>query len=532
MKDMKRFAAILLAAVLSCGSVATASAAVETNAAPWAVPVMEYAYTAGLLTTAELQEARSPMSRQNFCGLVIRFLETATGREWNATAASPFSDCQDADVVAAYEAGIIGGVEEGVFAPERTLTREQMAIITARMLRVCGVDLTETARENPFTDTAALYASSNQYIDQLYGAGIISGYDNGTFGPFRELTVQEAVASFVQAYRYLQEHGAAEQETEQETKPQTEQETETQTEQETETQTEQQTEQETETQTEQETEQETQTEQQTEATAAETVSIAGKTVSLGMTAAELQAVWGAPDRVDETVYSVERYIYLNDYETYFFATMQDGCVVEIFVPGTYFSYLGMDGTGDTSDISTLDYISAAEHSAVIRHDAAEARLPLDYEGNIVGLLLQTTTFLTEKDPMSVLHRSVQEDLEAELADIIQVRRKADGEALLEIDPKISAVARAHSADMVTEHYFDYNSPDGTTPFGRLMEENISFLTASEVIARKRGDVVNIYQEWVRTAAKYTGLTDGTMQRMGVGVDTRTKELYVTVDLCG
>ena len=100
------------------------------------------------------------------------------------------------------------------------------------------------------------------------------------------------------------------------------------------------------------------------------------------------------------------------------------------------------------------------------------------------------------------------------------------------DKKLFDVARAHSEDMVHEKYFDYNSLDGTTPFGRIMERNKTFFTASEIIARQRGDIVNVYQEWMRTPARVSALTDRTMQEVGVGIASRSKVLYVTVDLCG
>ena len=262
------------------------------------------------------------------------------------------------------------------------------------------------------------------------------------------------------------------------------------------------------------------------------VFIGGKQIALGMTEEELKAVWGKPDRMDETLYRLDRYIYLNQYEDYFFATMENGRIVEIFIPGTNFVYLGTEGKGTSADIKDLDYISAVEHSGIIKSDTVEARIPLNYEGEISGLLLQTADFSLNKNPMSVLHLSLQEDLEAELVDIIQVKRKAAGLELVTTDGKLTSVARAHSEDMVKNSYFDYNSPDGTTPFARIMKEGKSFLTASEVIAKQRGDVVNIYQEWIRTSAKIGGLTDGTMQEIGVGVAGKSKELYVTVDLCG
>ena len=56
-------------------------------------------------------------------------------------------------MTAAYELGIIGGTDPGIFEPNSTLTREQMAIMVARVMKTCGVDLTEKAKKNPFNDT-------------------------------------------------------------------------------------------------------------------------------------------------------------------------------------------------------------------------------------------------------------------------------------------------------------------------------------------------------------------------------------------
>lgn len=503
---MRRLAAILLAGIISLSAAFPAFAAVETNADVWAVSSMEYAYAHGLITEEELQKATSPMSRQEFCGVIMHFLQAVTGIERKATQASPFSDCDDPMVIAAYETGIIGGVEPGRFAPQRTLTREQMAIMIARTLKVCSLDLNEGAKKHPFTDTKTLYASSNDYIDQLYGVGIVSGYDNGTFGPFREMTVQEAVISFVRAYRYIMTgdaegmHPLPGEELAKPVEP---------------------------------------AEPVEEITPAvidtakmDTVYLMEKEISLNMTAAELIAAWGEPDRIDESVYGLDRYIYLNAYKNYFFATMEKGKVIEIFVPGTDFDYLGMNSEGNMADIKGLSFVSAVEHSGVVQGDMTEARLPLDYEGNIRGLLLQTKEFAQKKNPESTLQYTTKEAVEAQLLDLIQVSRVAEGLEPLIWDKKLWDVARTHSEDMASERYFDYNSLDGTTPFGRIMERGKVFFTASETIARQRGDVVNIYQEWMRNASKLNALTDSTMQEAGVGVASQSKVLYVTVDLCG
>ena len=274
MKRMKRFAAILLTGIMSISAALPAFAAVQTNASQWAVSSMEYAYEQGIATEKELQKATAPMSRKEFCSVAMAFMEAVTGEHREAAKESPFQDCDDPAVIAAYEAGIIGGTAPGIFEPDSTLTREQMAIIIGRTLKVCGKDLTEAAKENPFKDTKVLFEASNRYIDQLYGAEIVNGNSNGTFAPFNEMTVQEAVVSFVRAYRYvttgLAYDPAGGNQTEIPEPP----------------------------------------EMQSEA---DTVKIGGKSVCLHWTEQELTEIWGQPNRVDTSVYGLDRYVYINDY---------------------------------------------------------------------------------------------------------------------------------------------------------------------------------------------------------------------------
>lgn len=501
---MKRWMAVLLVLMMSFLAIPSAFAAVATNAGAWAAPSMEYAYQEGILTEAELQNAKSSISRKDFCKMVMRFLRLATEKDWQATQKTPFSDCDDADVIAAYELGIIGGTEPGLFEPNQTLTREQLAIMLARMIQVCGVDLTDKAKENPFSDTAELYASSNQYINRLYGAGILSGDVDGKYHPFREMTVQEASVSFVKAYRYIEEKTGGTVTITEPTK-QTDIQEATQTDA-----------------------------KETVQTAAETeiVTVGGKQIALGQTAQELIATWGEPSRKESTVYGLERYVYLNEYANYFFVTLQDGRIVEIFVPGTSFSYVGVNPKGTMADIQNLSHISSLEHSGILSNTLSEVRVPFDYEGNVCGLLLQTKAFAEGDFLQSTLQYTTKEAVEAELLDLIQVCRVHKGLPLLQEDTKLASAADAHSKDMTEKNYFDYIGSDGSTPFQRIAAKGKVFHTASETIARQRGDVVNIYQEWMRVAVKYNSLTDASVQEVGVGVSTKSKELYVTVDFCG
>ena len=213
--------------------------------------------------------------------------------------------------------------------------------------------------------------------------GFLRAQDGG-YHPFREMTVQEAVVSFVKAYRYIEEQTGGKVEI---TEPKVDKVDKVDTKNDTKVD------------TKNDTKADTKTEEVkvTEAAATETVTVGEKKVCLGWTAAaELKAVWGEPDRIDDSVYGLERYVYL-EVSGYFFATMQDGRIVRIFVPGTGFTYNGTSGKGIAANIKNLSHVSSLEHSGIVYNANSEVHVPLDYEGKICGVLLQEKSFARTAD---------------------------------------------------------------------------------------------------------------------------------------
>lgn len=478
---MKRLVGVAVTALLSVSVCFTAFGAVSTNASPWAVPHMEQAYSLQLITAPLLQQAQDTMTRVEFSEIAVAFYEKVTGTTAPMPKENPFSDCDEPAALKAYGLGIIAGVEPGTFAPENPLTREQMAIMLVRTLEKVGVDMSLYAKKNPFTDAKNISATTVSYIDKAYGAGLISGYQNGTFAPKNTLKVQEAVTAFLSAYTFYEgvQNGTSV--------------------------------------------------PKGDALMAKTVAINGKELTLGQTIEEVQATFGAPTRIDETVYGLDRYIYAGD--GYFWVTFENDAAVEFFIPSSKFQYQGIQGGTVLNDASHVDSISNVDHCAVLNGEYASARIPLDYENQICGLLLQTKEFASKDALTGSLSGAQKTDIEKELLEIINIQRQEAGLAALTENEGLDQTASAHSTEMVKEKYFDYKSKDGKTPFQRMMENNVQFHTASEVIATTRGDVVQLYTELLRTAAKHNSIMDSTMTQAGIGVANDGKVLYLTIDLC-
>jgi len=85
------------------------------------------------------------------------------------------------------QAGVLGGYGDGAFHPDQPITRAEL---TAILIRVQGGAASEG--NTTFTDTDGHWAEG--YISSAVTAGLVFGYDDGTFKPNRNITRAEAVA--------------------------------------------------------------------------------------------------------------------------------------------------------------------------------------------------------------------------------------------------------------------------------------------------------------------------------------------------
>ena len=85
-------------------------------------------------------------------------------------------------------------------------------------------------------------------------------------------------------------------------------------------------------------------------------------------------------------------------------------------------------------------------------------------------------------PFKVTNYRPRPDLEAQMLELVNQERAAAGLAPLAPDPEMTEVARRHSADMFERGYFSHQTPDGKSPFDRMRESEVRFITAGENLA--------------------------------------------------
>ncbi len=112
----------------------------------------------------------------------------------------PFTDVSptswyNEDIDIGYNIGYFKGTSPTTASPNDTLTREQAAVLLARNMM-----LQPTVGETlGFSDSRTLSDWSRGLVGAAAENGIISGYDDGTFQPFRNITRGEVAAMLVRA---------------------------------------------------------------------------------------------------------------------------------------------------------------------------------------------------------------------------------------------------------------------------------------------------------------------------------------------
>ena len=163
------------------------------TAGHWAREDIEEMYRRGIVSgvTQSTFEPDRDITRAEFAALVTRALELS------ATEAPDFldvpADCWYADEVrVAAAVGMISGYE-GMFRPEERITREEMTVILVKAYQFRGGTI-PGGPLGAFGDRDKIAPWALPYVEQAVGAGLISGMTADTFAPAENATRAQAVS--------------------------------------------------------------------------------------------------------------------------------------------------------------------------------------------------------------------------------------------------------------------------------------------------------------------------------------------------
>ncbi len=152
----------------------------------WAKQAIDYVVGKGYffgLSNAEFGPNKS-ITRGQFVTVLGRMLNVNTSI-YNA---QNFNDVKSSMYYSSYIAwankmGIVSGVGQGRFAPDKELTREEMAVIMSKFLKVSNKSLNAKGNSNGFMDDGKIESWAKEAVKEMAKLGVVNGMGDGKFAP-------------------------------------------------------------------------------------------------------------------------------------------------------------------------------------------------------------------------------------------------------------------------------------------------------------------------------------------------------------
>ncbi|RAU94900.1 CAP-associated domain-containing protein [Paenibacillus sp. YN15] len=258
-------------------------------------------------------------------------------------------------------------------------------------------------------------------------------------------------------------------------------------------------------------------------------------VSLGDTAAYVQAMLGEPDRRDASVYGFEWQVYSRHPQSYTLVGIRDGKVAGLYTSGTDWLTSGGVSPNDTksgiadkwgSPLSrilkgnTWVSIKSDGHSQVFERDGAYVTFYYDLQdkGQISGVKMVAKA--EEQQLTSASGQSgdqLREAFERQVLDLANAERAKRGIAAMQWSDTAAAIARAHSSDMQEQGYFAHDDRSGRMPWDRAEDAGLSYRLFAENIAAGQADALEAHYGWLNSTSGHRENLLGSNTHFGAGV---------------
>ena len=169
------------------------------TASSWAHVGITQAIGLGLVPPSLQNYYTNNTTRAEFAALAVALYETATGRE--ITQRATFNDTNDVNVQKMGGLGVVTGVGGGNFNPNGTITRQEAAVMIARLANVVGQSFPIMA--STFADNAQIADWATQSVGQVQAAGIMGGVGNNLFNPTGQFTREQSIITMLRLFDEL-----------------------------------------------------------------------------------------------------------------------------------------------------------------------------------------------------------------------------------------------------------------------------------------------------------------------------------------
>jgi len=191
------FSILAFVMILTAASSAALSAStVSSTPSDWARDSISKANSLALIPTYLNYSYQRNITRSEFCALAVTLYEKSKGVITQRAPA--FTDSGNINVLKMAGLGIVEGVGNNKFDPNGELTREQAAVILARLANALGNRLPEAAPI--FTDNSSISNWAMADVGKVQKSEIMSGVGGNRFDPKGKYTREQSIATILRIW--------------------------------------------------------------------------------------------------------------------------------------------------------------------------------------------------------------------------------------------------------------------------------------------------------------------------------------------
>ena len=174
------------------GLAVTTAAPNLSTASTWAHDGINQAFELGLIPQSLQNNYTNNITRAEFATLAVALYESQRG---TITGRITFTDTNDINVQKAVYIGVVTGVGDNKFNPNGQLTREQAAVMLARLANAIGQPLSQSA--STFADNNQISDWAIQAVGQIQTSGIMGGVGDNRFAPQGDYTREQSIITIM-----------------------------------------------------------------------------------------------------------------------------------------------------------------------------------------------------------------------------------------------------------------------------------------------------------------------------------------------
>ena len=163
------------------------------------IQIYEKLNSLGCIWETNSYEGQKNVTRGEFASLLNKFLGSGISNKNNTSDMDKDNDKFYQEVQIAVEKGVMHIYDDGSFAPDKNITREQMALIIYRYAKMKNHDISGTSNLKSFTDTKDISEWALDAIKWANSVNLINGTSDNTLSP-KNTTTRAQVATILMRF--------------------------------------------------------------------------------------------------------------------------------------------------------------------------------------------------------------------------------------------------------------------------------------------------------------------------------------------